>query len=122
MPNLRMPTKPRKQTFSRTNGTSTSLSLEDPFWDALTEIAREDGISRTALTRRLDCDRIHANLTSTIRVFVLEHSPSRVVFFSFVSAPGTVAQAIPKELSERAQKLSAVKRYKATLPMECVTD
>jgi predicted DNA-binding ribbon-helix-helix protein len=73
MPHLRKPTKPRKQTFSRDNRTSTSVSLEDAFWDALTEIAREEGVSRIALIRRIDHDRVHSNFTSTIRVFVLEH-------------------------------------------------
>ncbi|WP_441228036.1 ribbon-helix-helix domain-containing protein [Tardiphaga sp. 20_F10_N6_6] len=73
MPKLRKPTKPRKQTFSRPNGTSTSVSLEDAFWDALTEIAREEGISRLALIRRIDRDRVHSNLTSAIRVFVVKY-------------------------------------------------
>ncbi|KAA0072539.1 ribbon-helix-helix domain-containing protein [Tardiphaga sp. P9-11] len=73
MPNLRKPTKPRKQTFSRTDRTSTSVSLEDAFWEALTEIASEAGMSRLALIRRIDCDRVHFNLTSAIRVSVVEH-------------------------------------------------
>jgi predicted DNA-binding ribbon-helix-helix protein len=73
MANLRKPIKPRKQTFSRDNRTSTSVSLEDAFWDALTEIAREERVSRIALIRRIDRDRVHSNFTSTIRVFVLEH-------------------------------------------------
>ncbi|QND72745.1 ribbon-helix-helix domain-containing protein [Tardiphaga robiniae] len=72
MANLGKPIKPRKQTFTRTNGTSTSVSLEDAFWDALTEIASEEGISRLTLTRRIDRDRVRSNLTSAIRVSVVE--------------------------------------------------
>lgn len=73
MPELKRPTTPRKQSFTRPDGTSTSISLEDAFWEALKEIASEKRISPTDLTRRIDRDRVRGNLTSTIRLFVLEH-------------------------------------------------
>ncbi|WP_441277762.1 ribbon-helix-helix domain-containing protein [Tardiphaga sp. 172_B4_N1_3] len=73
MPDVRKPTKPRKQSFTRPDGTSTSISLEEAFWEALKEIANEKRISPTDLTRQIDRDRVRGNLTSTIRLFVLEH-------------------------------------------------
>jgi predicted DNA-binding ribbon-helix-helix protein len=74
MPNLR---KQRKQSFGRLNGTFTSVSLEEAFWDAFKEIAQEEGISPTKLARRIDRDRVQANLTSAIRLFVLNHFVAR---------------------------------------------
>ena len=49
----------------------TSVSLEAGFWSALKEIAGRVLIS--ALATRLDTDRDHANLSSVIRLFVLDY-------------------------------------------------
>jgi predicted DNA-binding ribbon-helix-helix protein len=51
----------------------TSLTLEDDFWLSLKEIAAEEGVMVAALVGRIDTDRDHANLSSAIRLFVLEH-------------------------------------------------
>ena len=50
----------------------TSVSLEEPFWQALSEIATERGITISALIRSLDAERKQGNLSSALR-FVLEH-------------------------------------------------
>jgi predicted DNA-binding ribbon-helix-helix protein len=55
------------------SGRNTSMSLEDEFWDALREIAAQQGTSMSALVSTLDSDRQHQNLSSTIRLFVLDH-------------------------------------------------
>lgn len=52
-------------------GHRTSVSLEEPFWDALQDIARERGRSVQALIAELDAGRGAQNLSSAIRVFVL---------------------------------------------------
>ena len=52
-------------------GHRTSVSLEEPFWDALREIALERGASVQALIAELDSTRGAQNLSSAIRVFVL---------------------------------------------------
>ena len=49
----------------------TSVSIEDEFWDSLTEIARERGMTLMELVSAIDRDREHANLSSAIRLFVL---------------------------------------------------
>ena len=54
-------------------GHPTSVSLEDAFWEALAEIARERGMSVNRLVAEIDRERA-ANLSSAIRVFVLENA------------------------------------------------
>ncbi|WP_336486538.1 ribbon-helix-helix domain-containing protein [Methylobacterium nigriterrae] len=53
-------------------GHRTSVSLEEPFWDALREIAAGRGASLQALIGTIDAGRGEQNLSSAIRVFVLE--------------------------------------------------
>ncbi|WP_019906979.1 ribbon-helix-helix domain-containing protein [Methylobacterium sp. 77] len=52
-------------------GHRTSVSLEDPFWEVLSEIAAERGQSVQALIGGIDAGREGQNLSSAIRVFVL---------------------------------------------------
>jgi predicted DNA-binding ribbon-helix-helix protein len=52
-------------------GHRTSVSLEAPFWDALTRIARERGQSVQALIAEIDSGRGQNNLSSAIRCHVL---------------------------------------------------
>ena len=52
-------------------GHRTSLSLEDAFWRALTDLARQEGISVNALVERIDSTR-NGNLSSAARVYVLD--------------------------------------------------
>lgn len=54
-------------------GHRTSFSLEQPFFDALTQIAERRGLSLAALVAEVDGSRPKgANLSSALRVFVLE--------------------------------------------------
>jgi predicted DNA-binding ribbon-helix-helix protein len=54
------------------SGHKTSVSLEDPFWTALREIAIEHDFTLSGLVARIDTTRQHANLSSAIRLFVLD--------------------------------------------------
>jgi predicted DNA-binding ribbon-helix-helix protein len=54
-------------------GHKTSISLEDEFWDALREIATARGTLVGTLVSSIDVDREHNNLSSVIRLFVLDH-------------------------------------------------
>ena len=54
-------------------GHKTSVSLEDQFWDALREIATARGTPVGTLVSSIDVDRKHGNLSSAIRLFVLDH-------------------------------------------------
>ena len=51
----------------------TSISLEDAFWNHLREIAREKGWTVSNLIAEIDGGRQCGNLSSAIRLFVLEH-------------------------------------------------
>ena len=51
-------------------GHRTSLSLEEPFWQALKDQARAEGLSTAALIERIDRDRT-TNLSSAVRVYLL---------------------------------------------------
>lgn len=55
------------------NGHKTSVSLEQPFWDIVRALAAREQITVSALLRRIDEARHHANLSSAVRVYVLEH-------------------------------------------------
>ncbi|MBC8268603.1 MAG: ribbon-helix-helix domain-containing protein [Rhodospirillaceae bacterium] len=54
-------------------GHETSVSLENAFWDAFCEIARDKGLSINELVAQVDSGRV-GNLSSTIRLYVLENT------------------------------------------------
>ena len=54
------------------SGRKTSVSLEDAFWNALKEIAEARNASLSELVAAIDSERQHENLSSTLRVFVIE--------------------------------------------------
>ena len=51
----------------------TSVSVEEEFWEGLKEIARERSLSLNALLSEIEGGRAHTNLSSDIRLFVLDH-------------------------------------------------
>jgi predicted DNA-binding ribbon-helix-helix protein len=55
-------------------GRKTSVSLEDAFWGNLKEIALSRHMSLTDIVAHIDGQRDRGNLSSTIRLFVLEHA------------------------------------------------
>lgn len=54
------------------SGHRTSISLEDAFWSRLKRLAKERRQSLGGLIAFIDASRGEANLSSAIRVFVLE--------------------------------------------------
>ena len=58
-------------------GHKTSVSLEEPFWSEVRSIATGEQITVSSLLRRIDRERSNANLSSAIRVYVLEHVRER---------------------------------------------
>jgi len=53
-------------------GHKTSVSLEDAFWKGLKEIASERDMTLSELVAAIDSERQHGNLSSAIRLFVLD--------------------------------------------------
>ena len=54
-------------------GHKTSVSLEDAFWDALKDIAKWKQKTVTELVSSVNLDRKHPNLSSALRLFVLNY-------------------------------------------------
>lgn len=54
-------------------GHKTSVSLEDAFWDALKEIAMVRNATLSEVVAGIDASRSQGNLSSAIRLFVLDH-------------------------------------------------
>jgi predicted DNA-binding ribbon-helix-helix protein len=55
------------------SGHKTSVSLEEAFWQGLKEIASGRNLSVSALISSVDARRAEGNLSSAIRLFVLDH-------------------------------------------------
>jgi predicted DNA-binding ribbon-helix-helix protein len=55
------------------DGRKTSVSLENAFWNELKEIAYSRRVTVSGLVRGIEATRKQSNLSSAIRVFVLEH-------------------------------------------------
>jgi len=72
-------------------GHKTSVSLEEAFWRSLKDIARERGVTLSELVASIDSGRRHGNLSSAIRLFVLDHYRS--------SAAGHQNSDTPRDLS-----------------------
>src|SRR5262249_2588752 len=54
-------------------GHKTSVSIEDAFWNGLKEIALGRKLTLSKLVDAIDSQRSHSNLSSAIRLFVLDH-------------------------------------------------
>jgi predicted DNA-binding ribbon-helix-helix protein len=57
-------------------GHKTSVSLEDAFWRGLKEIAAKRRTTLSDLVSSIDSERNHDNLSSALRLFVLDHYQS----------------------------------------------
>ena len=53
------------------NGHKTSVTLEDGFWSALKEISKERRSTLTEIVTEVDRQRAQGNLSSALRLFVL---------------------------------------------------
>jgi predicted DNA-binding ribbon-helix-helix protein len=61
----------------RIDGHLTSVSLENQFWDALKQIAKERGTTLKDLVASIEAEPHTGGLSSAIRVFVIEHYEAR---------------------------------------------
>ena len=57
-------------------GHKTSVCLEDAFWSELREIAHSQGATVSNLVAQIDDTRQQGNLSSALRLYVLEHMRS----------------------------------------------
>ena len=54
-------------------GHKTSVSLEEPFWNALKEIAATKEVTLSDLVTSIHNERPHGNLSSAVRLFIIDH-------------------------------------------------
>jgi predicted DNA-binding ribbon-helix-helix protein len=59
-------------------GHKTSVSLEDAFWKGLKEIASARDTTLSDLVAAIDSERQHGNLSSAIRLYVLDFYRNRL--------------------------------------------
>jgi predicted DNA-binding ribbon-helix-helix protein len=71
-------------------GHRTSISVEEPFWDILREMAEREAISVQGLIARIDAERVNQNLSSAIRVFVVNFLRAEI---SRLAEPESAAEA-----------------------------
>ena len=58
-------------------GRNTTVTLEDDFWDCVKEISTLRGVTRAELVAEIDRNRQQKNLSSAIRLYVLDYFRSR---------------------------------------------
>jgi predicted DNA-binding ribbon-helix-helix protein len=85
-------------------GHKTSVSIEDAFWEGLKDIAKTKRKTLSDLVAGLDTDREHANLSSAIRLFVLNHYQARLVS---TRLNGTLSDANDAKLTKPVQSAIA---------------
>lgn len=81
-------------------GHKTSVSLEDAFWKGLKEIARADDRTLSAIVGEL-ATRRHGNLSSAIRVFVLDYYRAQI-------APAQAAAQLPTKFTDFGMGITGV--------------
>jgi predicted DNA-binding ribbon-helix-helix protein len=76
------------------NGHKSSVSLEDQFWDALREIASQENVTVSTLVGTIDHGPNKRNLSSAIRVFVLDRYRRNGATSPSISPPSPDARAM----------------------------
>jgi predicted DNA-binding ribbon-helix-helix protein len=61
------------------DGRKTGVSIEDPFWSTLKEIAHAQGATVAQTVTEIDKSRQEGNLSTAIRLFVLDRVRSKKV-------------------------------------------
>jgi predicted DNA-binding ribbon-helix-helix protein len=81
-------------------GHKTSVSLEDAFWRGLKQVAESRHMTLSDLVGAIDAKRQHGNLSSAIRLFVLDYYQARTEGESEPSPPpGEVIMVVPPAAS-----------------------
>jgi predicted DNA-binding ribbon-helix-helix protein len=69
-------------------GHKTSVSLEEAFWNGMKEISVERNMTLSELVGEIDSKRQQGNLSSAIRLFVLDHFKTRAAAAAADPKPG----------------------------------
>ncbi len=90
-------------------GHKTSVSLEDAFWKGLKEIAGSRDLMLSDLVATIDTDRRHGNLSSAIRLFVLDHYRAQMSAMVEPRTSGTLEPAARETIGLRAAGSSVLR-------------
>ncbi len=71
-------------------GHKTSVSLEEAFWNGMKEISGQRSVTLSELVGEIDGARKQGNLSSAIRLFVLDHFRSRASASDTIDGPGNM--------------------------------
>jgi predicted DNA-binding ribbon-helix-helix protein len=74
-------------------GHKTSVSLEDEFWNGLKQVAASRSVTLSELVGTIDLNRKNANLSSTLRLFLLDHYRTQALRAESGSRPRSEASA-----------------------------
>lgn len=91
------------------NGRRTSLRMEPMLWDALCEICEREGVTVNQLCAQIDRRRGGANLTASIRVFIISYlrvAVAHSVIQQFEDSPEKSASAIFRKALDEAVPLN----------------
>jgi predicted DNA-binding ribbon-helix-helix protein len=69
-------------------GHKTSVSLEDAFWNGLKEIAKKYDMNLSDFVADIDFRRRYGNLSSAIRLFVLEQARGQMLSTTYQVGTG----------------------------------
>lgn len=67
--------RPQKRSFS-IKGHRTSVSLEEPFWDALREVAQQKNLPIAKLVETIDASRGNTGLSTALRIYLFDYFKS----------------------------------------------
>ena len=85
-------------------GHQTSVSLEDAFWKELREIAGERNMTVADFIAAIDRERQHKNLSSAIRLFVLDFYRDQLsVERALINRPVELASGLPDHPQHEAR-------------------
>ena len=69
-------------------GHKTSVSLEDAFWNGLKDIAKKYDMNLSDIVADIDSRRRYGNLSSAIRLFVLEQARGQMLSTTYQVGTG----------------------------------
>ena len=81
-------------------GHKTSVSLEGAFWSGLKEVASSRRVTLSDLVGSIDSERVHGNLSSAVRLFVLDYYRNQIA-----AAAGTRGSDVEAMLGADSTKL-----------------
>src|SRR5262245_11738638 len=82
------------------DGHRTSVNLEDSFWTALREIADDQGVTVSTLVMTIATKRKPNNLSSAIRVFVLEHHRNKTKSVVALQSPSATVSSDKRQSTQ----------------------